>query len=51
MLTKSEIKHVLDALCGYSAVTSPEFADRVEKNLRGGSSGKESDNTLLSYRT
>lgn len=32
MLTESEIKHVLDALCGYPTVTTPEFADRVEKN-------------------
>lgn len=45
MLAESEIKHVLDALCGYPTVTTPEFADRVEKILRGdSSSGKESDN-------
>lgn len=44
MLTESEIKHVLDALRGYPAVTSPEFADRIEKILRGASSfEKESD--------
>lgn len=44
MLTESEIKHVLDALRGYPAVTSPEFADRIEKILRGASSSeKESD--------
>jgi hypothetical protein len=38
MLTESEIKHVLDALCGYPTVTTPEFADRVEKTLREASS-------------
>lgn len=43
MLAESEIMHVLDALCGCPTVTTPEFADRVEKILRGGSSGKESD--------
>lgn len=44
MLAESEIMHVLDALCGCPTVTTPEFADRVEKILRGGSSGKEPDN-------
>ena len=44
MLTESEIMHVLDALCGCPTVTSPEFADRIEKILRGGSSGREPDN-------
>lgn len=44
MLTESEIKIVMDALCGYPACTTSEFADRVEKILRGDSSSeKKSD--------
>lgn len=44
MLAESEIKHVLDALCGCPTVTTPEFADRIEKILRAASSSeKESD--------
>lgn len=34
MLAESEIKHVLDALCGCLVVTTPEFADRVDERLR-----------------
>lgn len=44
-LNEHEITHVMNILCGYPTVTSPELADRVEKLLRGGFPGKEPDNT------
>ena len=31
MLTESENKIVMDALCGYPTCTTSKFADRVEK--------------------
>lgn len=34
MLAESEIKHVLNALCGCPVVTTPEFADWVDERLR-----------------